>query len=125
MLSQHGLRSQAVVCPAPRMQAPTAHTFGEAAQALLSLLACIDEEEDPVAATLTALASGMFSQLAVWAIRATRRPTNLLVRWQALGQSGAGLWHVQKPLHVSTWRTMPVLAIVLLMAMWERCKLMS
>lgn len=50
---------------------------------MLSLLASVKVEAAPMPAILAALASGVFSHLAGWAIRVVRRPRNLLVRLQA------------------------------------------
>lgn len=49
---------------------------------MVYLLARFEAELPSTAVLLTALASGMFTHLAGWVIRITRRPTNLLVRQQ-------------------------------------------
>lgn len=51
---------------------------------MVCLLARFEAELPSTAVLLTALASGMFTHLAGWVIRITRRPTNLLVRQQGV-----------------------------------------
>lgn len=72
------------------LQTSRDHGPAEIAQALLTMLDCISEEAPPNAAVLTAISSGMFSQLAAWAIQIAWRPTNLLVRRQAAGPTWRG-----------------------------------